>query len=111
VNSTYPHSYVCCIWNDLTSKVIGSRKLVTEKLKHYIFAKNIDAHASNIRHFLCPCIIKAKYGGVNLHQPGSNIMYGILQQQQQQSPLVLGKSGYDRDEILRSQRARNVLVL
>jgi hypothetical protein len=38
-------------------------------------------------------------------------MYGILQQQQQQSPLVLGKSGYDRDEILRSQRARNVLVL
>ena len=70
----YPLSNTCCTWNNLTSKVIGSRELFTEELEHYIFAKNIDTHASNIRHFLCSHIIKAKYSGINLHQLGINKM-------------------------------------
>jgi hypothetical protein len=83
-----------------------------EKLKHYIFAKNIDAHASDIRHFFCPCIIKAKYGGVNLHQPGSNIMYGISQQEQSLLvPGKLGDLGYARDEIPRSRRKKCIGIL
>lgn len=70
----YPLSNARCPWNNLTSKVIGSRKLFTKELKHYIFAKNIDTHASNVRHFLCPHIIKAKYGGINLHSADSNMV-------------------------------------
>lgn len=75
INFAYPLSNACCTWNNLTSKVIGSRKLFMEELKHYIFAKNIDTHASNIRHFLCPHVIKAKYGGINLHQSDSIMMW------------------------------------